>query len=80
MLVEMGLSELLINAIANGRVRGIKLARNFEMYAAFEDLDKVIADKLRGSRDVAMQDARKEVLDSEWAKRHGWNQKGESDG
>lgn len=55
----MSLAELLINAVAQGRVRGMQFKRNWTGpdKDTFDDLNKVIEDRLNGARRVAVQEA-----------------------
>src|SRR4051812_9501561 len=69
MQAEMSLAESLINAIISGRVHGIQVTRKFgtdpgDERRAFEDLTKVIGNRLDGARRVAVDEALRK-LDNE---------------
>lgn len=65
MQVEMSLAELLINAIAAGRVHGVQFKRGHAAdRKTFDDLRNVIGDRLDGARRVAVQDALREANDT----------------
>lgn len=62
MQVEMSLAELLINAITNGRVHGVQFKRSHGERAGdtkqtFDDLNKIIENRLEGARRVAIEQA-----------------------
>ena len=65
MQVEMGLAELLINAIVHGRVPGVQFKRGWsDDRATFEGLKKVIENRLDGARRVAIEDALRQANDT----------------
>lgn len=56
MQVEMSLAELLINAIAHGKVPGVQFKRGWsDDRAAFDGLKAVIGSRLDGARRVAVE-------------------------
>lgn len=64
MQVEISLAESLINAIANGRVRGVQFKRGWgDESATFDDLNAVIAQRLDGARRVAIETAMHQFAD-----------------
>lgn len=65
MQVEMSLAEMLINAIAHGRIRGVQLKRNWkgpdtETHA---DLSGVIQNRIGSALSVAREEGRRLALD-----------------
>lgn len=65
MQVEMSLEELLINAIAQGRVPGVQFKRGWsDDKATFDGLRAVIGDRLDNARRVAIESALHELHDS----------------
>jgi hypothetical protein len=66
MQVEMSLAELLMNAIANGRVRGVQFKRGWSKETeTFEDLNVVIADRINNALSVAREAGHRRVRE-EW--------------
>lgn len=62
MQVELSLAELLINAIAHGRVPGVQFKRGWsDERATFTGLQAVIGDRLDGARRVAIEQALEEA-------------------
>ena len=56
MQVEMSLAELLINAIGQGRVRGVQFKRSWsDAHATWEDINKVIESRLDNALSVARE-------------------------
>lgn len=65
MQVEMSLAELLINAIAHGKVPGVQFKRGWgDDKATFAGLQAVIGDRLDGARRVAVREAFRELYES----------------
>lgn len=64
MQVEMSLAELLINAIAHGRIPGVQFKRGWASdRQTFDGLQAVIADRLDGARRVAVEQALHKLQD-----------------
>src|SRR5262245_1011521 len=64
MEVEMSLGELLINAIANGRIPGVQFKRGWsDERATSAGLAAVIESRLEGARRVAIQEALRQLRD-----------------
>lgn len=64
MQVEVSLAEMLINAIAHGRVRGVQFKRGWsDEKATFDDLNAVIQRRLDGARSVAIESALHKLRD-----------------
>lgn len=60
----MALAELLINAIAHGSIRGVQFKRGWSKEReTFEDLNRVISNRLDGARRVAVEQALHKLQD-----------------
>lgn len=64
MQVEMSLAEMLINAIAYGKVPGVQFKRGWsDDRATFDGLKAVIGSRLDGARSVAVEEALHKLRD-----------------